>query len=155
MLGLCCGFNLRKFTSNNVDLLKIIPNELRIIIKMNNKPATQQRLLAALSSMYDPLGSGAPFFLIIQILCKKNLKWGDPIDDEINREWLKWRNNLMTLQCKCSPRCMKPKDFGKVTNCTFHHFSDASKSGYGQCSYIRLVNERAQIHCCLLIGSSS
>ena len=52
------------------------------------------------------------------------------------------------------PRCMKPKDFGKITNCTSHHFSDASQSGYGQCSYIRLVNDRAQIHCCLLIGKS-
>ena len=48
---------------------------------------------------------------------------------------------------------MKPKDFGKVTNCTLHHFSDASQSGYGQCSYIKLANERAQIHCCLLIGT--
>ena len=45
-------------------------------------------------------------------------------------------------------RCMKPKDFGNITNCTLHHFSDASQSGYGQCSY------RAQIHCCLLTGKS-
>ena len=22
------------------------------------------------------------------------------------------------------PRCMKPKDFGKITNCTSHHFSE-------------------------------
>ena len=50
---------------------------------------------------------------------------------------------------------MMPKDFGKITNCTLHHFSDASQSGYGQCSYIRLVNDRAQIHCRLLIGKSS
>ena len=49
---------------------------------------------------------------------------------------------------------MMPKDFGKITNCTLHHFSDASQSGYGQCSYIRLVNDRAQIHCRLLIGKS-
>ena len=61
---------------------------------------------------------------------------------------------MATLQDKCLPRCMKPKDFGKVTNCTLHHFSDTFLSGYGQCSYIRLVNERAQIHCFLLIGKS-
>ena len=73
---------------------------LGFIIKMNNKPTTQQRLLAALSSIYDPLGLGAPFLLkgrqIIQILCKQNLNWDDPID-EIAQEGLKWRNNLITL----------------------------------------------------------
>ena len=36
---------------------------LGFIVKMNNKPATRQGLLAALSSIYDPLGLGAPFLL--------------------------------------------------------------------------------------------
>ena len=49
---------------------------------------------------------------------------------------------------------MKPKDFWSITNCTLHHFSEACQSGYGQCSYIRFVNERAQIHCRFLIGKS-
>ena len=49
---------------------------------------------------------------------------------------------------------MKSKDFVCITNCTLHHFSDASQSGYGQCSYISFLNDRAQIHCCLLIGKS-
>ena len=107
---------------------------------MNNNPATRQGLLAALSSIYDLLGLGAPFLLkgrqIIQTLCKQNLKWDDPTDDEIAQEWLKWRNNLIMLQDKSLSRCMKSKDFGSTTNCTLHHFSDASQSGYGQCSYI-------------------
>ena len=159
------GFNLRKFTSNDVDVLKVIPNDLRkdglkdkdlklgnftdhkalgvkwnikndalgFIIRMNDKPATRRGLLAALSSIYDPLGLGAPFLLkgrqIIQTLCKQIQKWDDPINDEVAQEWLKWRNNLMTLQDKSLPRCMKPKDFGNIINCTLHHFSDASQTG--------------------------
>ena len=127
------GFNLRKFTSNNVDLLRVIPNDLRkdgkkdkglklrnitdnkalggkwnlkddtlgFIVKMNNKPATQRGLLAPPSSIHV-LGLGAPFLLkgrqIIQSLWKQNLKWDDPIDDEIAQEWLKWRNNLIMLK---------------------------------------------------------
>ena len=55
---------------------------------------------------------------------------------------------MITLQDKNLSRSMKPKDFGNITNCTLHHFSDESQSGYGQCSF------RAQIHCCLLIGKS-
>ena len=86
------GFSLRKFTSNGVDVLKVIPNDFRtdalkdkdlklgnftddkalgvkwnikddtlgFIIKMNDKPATRRGLLAGLSSIYDPLGLGAP-----------------------------------------------------------------------------------------------
>ena len=48
-----------------------------IIIKMDDKPATRSRLLAELSSVYDPFGLGAPFLLksrlIIQWLSKSNL----------------------------------------------------------------------------------
>ena len=49
---------------------------LGFIIKMDDKPATQRGLLATLSSVFDPLGLGAPFLLkrrlIMQRLCKIN-----------------------------------------------------------------------------------
>ena len=130
------GLNLRKFTSNDVDQLRFIPNDRRkdgmkdkdlklgnltddkalvvkwnvkddalgFIVKMNNKPATRRGLLAILNSIYDRLDLSGPFLLkgrqIIQTLCKQNVKWDDPIDDEIAQEWLKWRNNLIMLQGK-------------------------------------------------------
>ena len=49
---------------------------------------------------------------------------------------------------------MKPDNFGKVVNVSLHHFSDASGLGYGQCSYIRIVNEVGRVHCSLLLGKS-
>ena len=103
------GFNLTKFSSNHIEVLKSIPDEYRkdgvkdkdlnlgilpedkalgvkwniqedmleFFIKMDDKPATQRGVLAALSSVYEPLGLGAPFLLkgrlIIQRLCKSNL----------------------------------------------------------------------------------
>ena len=82
------------------------------------------------------------------------LKEGCPIDDEIAQKWFKWKNNLITLQGKSLPRSMKPKNFGSIADCLLNNFSDACQSGYGQCSYIRFVNDKAQIHCCLLIGKS-
>ena len=131
---------------------------LGFIIKMDDKPTTRRGLLATFSSVYDPLGLGAPFLLkdrlIIQRLCRNNLKWDEPIDDDTAKEWLKWRNNLMTLDGKSIARCLKPENFGNVVSCTLHHFSDACESGYGQSSYIRLLNQRGQVHCTLLIGKS-
>ena len=60
---------------------------------MDDKQPTQYGLLAALSIVYDPLGLGVPFLLkdrlIIQRLCKNNLNWDEPIDDDTAQEWLK------------------------------------------------------------------
>ena len=131
---------------------------LGFIIKMDDKSTTRRGLLAVLSSVYDPLGLGAPFLLkgrlIIQRLCRKNLKWDEPIDDDTAQEWLKWRNNQMTLDGKSIARCLKPENFGNVVSSTLCHFSDACESGYGQSSYIRLLNQSDQVHCTLLIGKS-
>ena len=35
-----------------------------------------------------------------------------------------------------------------------HQFSDASFTGYGQSSYLRLVDEQGQVHCSLLLGKA-
>ena len=35
-----------------------------------------------------------------------------------------------------------------------HHFSDASTKGYGQCTYLRLVDTNHRIHCSLVMGKS-
>ena len=47
---------------------------------------------------------------------------------------------------------MKPDNFGKVVNVSLHHIFDASELGYGQFSYIRIVNEIGRVHCSLLLG---
>ena len=51
-------------------------------------------------------------------------------------------------------RCLKPERFGNVVNCALHHFSDACEIGYGQSSYIRLLDQSSQVCCTLLIGKS-
>ena len=52
-------------------------------------------------------------------------------------------------------RCYTPVGFGKVVSCSLHYFSDASERGYGQATYIRLVNKIRKIHCSLVMGKSS
>ena len=51
-------------------------------------------------------------------------------------------------------RCYKPDNFDNVMKAEVHHFSDASEEGYGQGSYLRLIDEFETIHGSLLIGKS-
>lgn len=51
-------------------------------------------------------------------------------------------------------RCFKPPDFGSVVSAKLHHFSDASLSGYGQCFYLRLIDDKQQVNCSLVMSKS-
>ena len=44
--------------------------------------------------------------------------------------------------------------FRKIVETSLQHFPDASEKGYGQCSYIQLINDEGEIHCSLLVGKS-
>ena len=92
--------------------------------------------------------------LIIQQLCRDKLDWDDPIDEQSANEWMKWRHDLEAVKGINTARCYKPRSFGEIVNCTLHHFSDASESGYGQASYLRMVDDKDEVHCCLVFGKS-
>ena len=51
-------------------------------------------------------------------------------------------------------RCYKPTGFGYIVEYTLHHFSDANETGYGQASYLRMINKNGDVHCCLIFGKS-
>ena len=67
---------------------------LEFKMKLVEKPSTRHGLLSMLSSVYDPLGLGAPFMLkrrqIIQQLWQEKLQWDQQIDERLAYEWLKW-----------------------------------------------------------------
>ena len=100
----------------------------------------------------------APFLLkgrqILQELCAEKKDWDDDLSDHQLKRWRSWRSELDQLEKISIPRCYKPANFGKIVHASIHHFSDASDSGYGTASYLRLQNENGQISCRLLIGKS-
>ncbi len=108
--------------------------------------------------MFDPLGVHAPFVLIgkkiLQELCRDGANWDDKIPDYLFSRWERWRNNVVLLAKLSIPRCYVPVDFGEIKVVELHNFSDASESGYGQCSYLRLVDHLGQIHCSLVLAKS-
>ena len=123
---------------------------------LQDKPCTRRGILSTVSSIYDPIGFVAPLMLqgksILQELCSLHLDWDDPIPEHVKMRWEKWRMELMKLQCIKIPRCYKPKGFGQVIRAELHHFSDASIRGYGQCSYLRLVDDANKVHCTSVMG---
>jgi hypothetical protein len=52
------------------------------------------------------------------------------------------------------PRSFKPKDLGKVASVQLHSMSDASTTGYGQCSYLRLNDENGKVHTSFVMGKA-
>ena len=127
-------------------------------ISVVEKPSTRRGILSIMSSVYDPLGFICPFVLpakvITQELCRRCIKWDDRIPDDVLKSWNNWLEDLPRLNEVSLKRCIKPKDFGEPMSSQLHHFSDASSTGYGAVTYIRLVNNQKSIHCSMLMAPS-
>ena len=127
-------------------------------IQLKDKPLTRRGILSTVSSVYDPLGLVSPVILvgkqILRELCKCESSWDDEVPDNVRSKWVKWRNELHKSEDLRIPRCYKPESFGEVKNVELHHFSDACQDRYGQCSYIRLINDTGNIHCDLVMAKS-
>ena len=126
--------------------------------EMSERPATRRGVLSAISSIFDPLGLLSPFVLegkrILQELCKQRTSWDEKIPDNLLPRWEKWQRNLPLLNALQLRRCYKPQVFGKIKTVELHNFSDASSYGYGQCSYLRLVDDQNRIYCTLVMAKS-
>ena len=111
-----------------------------------------------MSSIYDPLGLVSPFVLegrqIIQSLCHNKYGWDEPINEDTKQKWLKWKSKLRMLEDIKINRCYKPKGFGNILSCSLHYFSDASEDGYGQATYLRMVDINGHVHCSLVMAKS-
>lgn len=126
-------------------------------VSVKTRPYTRRGLLSTVASIYDPLGFISPFTLkgkrLLQTLCIEGKDWDDPISDELRVQWEQWLLAISDLEKVKLNRCIKPKGF-KVAKAEFHHFSDASVLGYGQCSYLRLISTSGQVHVSLLSAKS-
>ena len=111
-------------------------------ITLKDRPPTRRGILATISSIYDPLGLASPFLLagkqLLQRLCGRRLDWDEVICDEDRGFWERWRLCLPYLEKIRVDRCFRPSNgFNTIISSSLHHFSDASQTGYGQCSYLR------------------
>ncbi|XP_067947596.1 uncharacterized protein [Watersipora subatra] len=126
--------------------------------QIKENPNTRRGVLSSISSIFDPLGFVSPYILqgkgILQDICRTSAGWDDPLTTNILARWEDWKSSLDDLPLVSIARCYKPTDFGTISKAEVHHFSDASNSGYGAVSYIRLVNSTSKVHCTLLISKA-
>ena len=127
-------------------------------IQVQTKHPTRRGILSIISSIYDPLGLVAPFVLpaklLLQDLCRRQVEWDAEISDSDTVKWEQWLKELPQLENVEINRCYKPTNFGKIISCEVHNFADASNVGYGVATYIRLLNDKNDIHCCLIMGKA-
>ena len=83
--------------------------------------------------------------------CRDGAGWDEPRSEELRP---RWREDLPELANIKIPRGFQPETLGKVEKHELHHFSDASMTGYGQCSYLRLVDDANNVHCSLVMGKA-
>ncbi|XP_026012642.1 uncharacterized protein LOC113014968 [Astatotilapia calliptera] len=123
-----------------------------------NKPLTRRGILSNVSSIYDPLGFLAPVILpakqILQHLCKLRFGWDETIPAEMAQTWQKWVEDLVLLNKFSIGRCVTPKGFGEIESAQLHHFCDASETGYGAVSYLRLSNGKQEVCVSFIIGKA-
>lgn len=86
-------------------------------------------------------------------MCHDKLSWDDTLPDTLRPQWECWLQDLQNLASVKIPRCYVPLNF-KVQHYKLHHFSNASVSGYGTCSYLRAISKSGEVHCSLVMGKS-
>ncbi|XP_050390455.1 uncharacterized protein LOC126809746 [Patella vulgata] len=130
----------------------------RFRIKLSDKPLTRRGILSIISSIYDPLGFISPLLLVgkqvLQEMCRLNTGWDDVIPEDLLPRWQRWRDELFKIETLKIDRCFKPDGFGTVVSVGIHNFSDASTFGYGECSYLRLVDANQRVYVSLVMSKS-
>ena len=118
---------------------------------------TRRIILSQVASMWDILGLVAPVIIrgkmIFQETTRLKLSWDKPVPDSIADEWRLWLVSLADLNEVRFSRCLIPEEFLDGA-AELIHFSDASQSAYGACSYLRIVNKAGQIHVALVMSKA-
>lgn len=111
-----------------------------------------------MNSIYNPIGFLALLILpakrIQQELCRISCGWDDKILDKLTKYWEEWLEGLEKLNNLSIHRCFKPANCGKIKTAQLHHFRDASESGYGIASYLRLTNISGDVRAAFVLGKT-
>ena len=116
---------------------------------------TKRHILKNSAKIFDPLGILSPVTIIPKIIIqqawKEKLGWDDPVSDSIKSNWIKFVENVRSVDSISFPRHVFHPDA-----CVFklHGYADASEMAYGACVYVQSILSDGS-HTCNLITARS
>ena len=133
-------------------------DRMRFQVSSEDTPTTRRGVLSVLSSLWDPLGMVAPFVLagrkVLQSLCRMKIGWDEALPAEVAVSWNEWARELPSLSTISMDRCYRALGMGNIKEYQIHNFSDASETGYGCVSYLRMLSDDDEVHCSFVFGKA-
>lgn len=169
------GFNLRSWTSNSTELLRLAQSEkcierdtnikiLGLRWNVNNdqisfrnninttteRIITKREILKQSSNIYDPLGLLSPVTvrtkMLMQLLWKEKFAWDCPLPKEIESTWSDLTKDLQFAMNIEIPRCyFECSGITDIETAELHIFTDSSQLAYGTCAYLVTEKESALV----------
>ncbi|UYV62222.1 hypothetical protein LAZ67_1008299 [Cordylochernes scorpioides] len=104
---------------------------------------TKRIMLSEAHAVFDPLGLFSPFTIVPKIILqqcwKSELKWDQPVSEDIAKKFVEWQSQIPELLSARIPRWVMRDGFEQPS---LHVFCDASQDAYATCIYLRTVKNK-------------
>ncbi|XP_036217946.2 uncharacterized protein [Bactrocera oleae] len=108
---------------------------------------TKRELLSIVMSIFDPLGFLSNFVIGAKLLMreswKHDIQWNDPLPNDINAVWEKWRKQLPEVVKYAIPRFYFGNGIPQILQ--LHVFVDASEDAFAAVAYLRSQTSSGKI----------
>lgn len=123
--------------------------------KKSTERPTKRQIMSDIARLFDPLGYLGPAVmlakLVMQRLWRDKIPWDDPVDEDVAKDWERFRSELCGISDLKIPRVVTAAD---VTSYELHGFADASMKGYGCSVYLRSLKRDGTAEMMLLSAKS-
>jgi len=127
----------------------------QINIDNSEKHVSKRTMLSAISKIFDPLGLLSPCVVIAKMMLQElwlsKSDWDEPLTDKNAKKWKEFKSELSLLRDLRITRCASCPSPELVE---IHGFSDASKTAYGACVYLRTVDTQGRVFVHLLCAKT-
>ena len=135
----------------------VMEDTLGFKVSPDENSSTRRGMLSIISSCMILLVLPVHLFFVPKYCCRISAVWswdGTTRFLQSIKTYGRWLSDLPNLNQLNVSRCFLPSSFASVTSAQLHHFSDASDSGYGSASYLRLSNQLGEVFCSLVMSKS-
>lgn len=121
--------------------------EYSVKIPFSDVSITKRKVISEIAKLFDPLGWLAPAIIVTKIFIQKlwisGIGWDDLLPENLLKEWISYRNELLLLQDVTIPRWMNTYRSDKQRE--LHGFCDASNEAYAAVVYMRAVDKEGNV----------